>query len=336
MKSEEKGQRCLEESAEYSPTSKRKEGHPPMRRYLSILLSTMLVLLTLLSSCGKASETKNSNNSSDISSTINSEQPLDATLEETASELSSETASVDGSGSIQQQDGNAVQAAGNTQFAAGKAGASAAGSNKSASGTEAAADVKSASAAASSASGNTSSQGNTSSAIISKPSSGTTGSSKPASSSSASSKSSSVGDMGTFTMTDLNGNTVNQSIFNNYSLTMVNVWATYCTPCINEIPGINDVYNQVRGKGVNIIGVVSDGEGKLDTVRELVNKTGASYKMYIPSSSMLQNSFMSNLSFVPTTFFVDRNGNRVGSPISGSKTADQWLKTVNDMLARVS
>ena len=298
-----------------------------MRKYLSILLSTMLVLLTLLSSCGKASETKNSNNNNDTSSTISSEQASDAAL--TSSALDSETASIIGNESTQQQDSNAVQTAGNTQEAA-------SGNNKSAGSTAASTDVKSASAAASSAPGSTSSKGNTSSAIITNPSSGTASSSKPAGSGSSSGKSSSVGDMGTFTMTDLNGNTVNQSIFNNYTLTMVNVWATYCNPCIKEMPGINDVYNQVKGKGVNIIGVVSDGTGKLDTVKEIVNKTGASYKMYIPSSSMLQNSFMSNISFVPTTFFVDRNGNRVGSPISGSKTADQWLKTVNDMLARVS
>ncbi|SDN99649.1 TlpA family protein disulfide reductase [Acetanaerobacterium elongatum] len=298
-----------------------------MRKYLSILLSTMLVLLTLLSSCGKASETKNSNINNDTNSTISSEQASDTAL--TSSALGSETASIIGNESTPQQESNAVQAAGNTQEAA-------AGNSKSTGSTAASIEVKSASSAASSASSSTSGKGNTSSATITNPSSSTTSSSKPAGSSSSYDKSSSAGDMGTFTMTDLNGNAVNQSIFNNYTLTMVNVWATYCNPCIKEMPGIKDVYNQVKGKGVNIIGVVSDGTGKLDTVKEIVNKTGASYKMYIPSSSMLQNSFMSNISFVPTTFFVDRNGNRVGSPISGSKTADQWLKTVNDMLARVS
>ena len=135
-------------------------------------------------------------------------------------------------------------------------------------------------------------------------------------------------------MTDLAGNTANESILNNYDLTMINVWATYCNPCISEIPDLDKLYKQVKGSGVNIIGVALDGPGNLSGIQRVVDKTGASYKMYIPSSSMLNNSFMSSVTFVPTTFFADRNGNLVGSPVSGTRTAAAWEKVINERLAQ--
>lgn len=135
-------------------------------------------------------------------------------------------------------------------------------------------------------------------------------------------------------MTDLAGNTATQSILNNYELTMINVWATYCNPCITEIPDIDEVYKEFKGKGVNIIGVALDGPGNVSSIQSIVNKTGATYKMYIPSSSMLNKSFMSNVTFVPTTFFADQNGNLVGSPVSGSRSASAWKKIINERLAQ--
>ena len=136
-------------------------------------------------------------------------------------------------------------------------------------------------------------------------------------------------------MTDLNGSSANQSLLNNYKLTMINVWATYCNPCITEIPEISSVYSQVKSKGVNIIGVAKDGPGNTAAIQKIVDDTGASYKMYIPSASMLNSSFMSKVTFVPTTFFADGDGNLVGEPVSGTRTASAWQKIINERLAMV-
>ncbi len=190
-------------------------------------------------------------------------------------------------------------------------------------------------AGSSSAAGNSSKgSSNTASSKASSSKSNSNTTSSKAASSKASSSKSSIGSIGTFTMTDLAGNTANQSILNNYELTMINVWATYCNPCISEIPDIDKVYKQFKADGVNIIGVALDGPGNTAGIQSVVNKTGASYKMYIPSSSMLSNSFMSNVTFVPTTFFADRDGNLVGSPVSGSRTAAAWTKIINERLAQ--
>ena len=45
----------------------------------------------------------------------------------------------------------------------------------------------------------------------------------------------------TFEGTDLEGNTVSQEVFTQSRLTMVNVWATYCNPCLREMPGLGEL-----------------------------------------------------------------------------------------------
>ena len=45
----------------------------------------------------------------------------------------------------------------------------------------------------------------------------------------------------TFEGKNLEGNVVSQDIFSQSRLTMVNVWATYCNPCLNEMPGLGEL-----------------------------------------------------------------------------------------------
>lgn len=45
-----------------------------------------------------------------------------------------------------------------------------------------------------------------------------------------------AGILSQFAATDLDGNEIDQSILEGYDLTMVNIWATFCQPCIREMP----------------------------------------------------------------------------------------------------
>lgn len=83
----------------------------------------------------------------------------------------------------------------------------------------------------------------------------------------------------TFEGTDLKGNPVSQEIFPQSRLTMVNVWATYCNPCLNEMPGLGELAAEHDGSEFQIIGIVNDvREGDDQTlVESLVQETGADY-----------------------------------------------------------
>ena len=59
------------------------------------------------------------------------------------------------------------------------------------------------------------------------------------------------GSLGEFTMQDINGETYTQEMFADYDLTMVNVFTTWCSPCIGEIPDLQKLRDEVESQGVN-------------------------------------------------------------------------------------
>lgn len=120
-----------------------------------------------------------------------------------------------------------------------------------------------------------------------------------------------TGVLSVFSTTDLEGNTLDQSILADYDLTMVNVWATFCGPCINEMPDLGELAAEYADKGVQIIGLVSDtmdsdgtiSDSQVETAKEIVAETGADYRHLLPSDDLL--GILSQIYAVPTTFFVD-------------------------------
>ena len=47
-----------------------------------------------------------------------------------------------------------------------------------------------------------------------------------------------------FTAQDLDGNTVDESIFADYEVTMVNLWGTFCGPCLQEMPDLGEISDE--------------------------------------------------------------------------------------------
>ncbi len=64
--------------------------------------------------------------------------------------------------------------------------------------------------------------------------------------------------VGEFSMQDIEGETYTQEMFSDYDLTMVNVFTTWCTPCVNEIPDLEKLKNEMADQGVNVVGIVLD------------------------------------------------------------------------------
>lgn len=94
----------------------------------------------------------------------------------------------------------------------------------------------------------------------------------------------------TFKGTDLDGNTVSQEIFSQSKLTMVNVWATYCNPCLSEMPGLGELAAEYDPAEFQLIGIVSDvmeGEDQ-SLVESLVQETGANYLHLLANDSIGQ------------------------------------------------
>lgn len=146
--------------------------------------------------------------------------------------------------------------------------------------------------------------------------------------------------LGTFTTQDVNGKEYTQEMFQDYDLTLVNIFTTWCTPCVQEMPELEKLYQQMKDRGVNVVGFVLDvlnekGEivqTDLERAQELVKKTGVTYPVLLPDTSYL-NGRLTGIEAFPETFFVDRDGNVVGGTYSGSGGYEDWLEVVEQELA---
>ena len=65
-----------------------------------------------------------------------------------------------------------------------------------------------------------------------------------------------VGQTG-FEAHDMEGNAVSSEIFAQSKITMVNVWATYCNPCLNEMPALGELAQAYDAGDFQIIGIIS-------------------------------------------------------------------------------
>ena len=138
--------------------------------------------------------------------------------------------------------------------------------------------------------------------------------------------------------TDLDGNTVDSSAFFENTLTVFNVWATWCPPCVAEIPELQIISEIFAEQGVQIVGVLQDGiseEGVIDSktveaAKLLLSEAGVSYLNILPDSTITEE-FISKMQFFPTTFFVDSHG-RVIQVEVGAKSARDWEAIINGVL----
>ena len=139
-----------------------------------------------------------------------------------------------------------------------------------------------------------------------------------------------------FETTDLDGNAVkSEELFSQSKITMINLWGTYCGPCITEMPELEDLYKDYAEKGVNIVGVVADvpvgNDKKLQAAKDIVENSGVTF-----TNLRAWEGYGDLLAFrvTPTTYFIDSQGRLIGNPITGANvlgyrsSLDELLETI--------
>lgn len=148
--------------------------------------------------------------------------------------------------------------------------------------------------------------------------------------------------IGDFQAADLDGNTVTSDALADYDLTMVNVWTTWCDPCVAELPDLAELAEEMKDQGVQILGVVADvvdpatgeaNEETLELARTIRDKTGVKYPILLPDDVLL-NGILSGIPGYPKTFFFDKNGSLIDETM-GSRSKDQWAEMIAGKLEQV-
>jgi peroxiredoxin len=87
---------------------------------------------------------------------------------------------------------------------------------------------------------------------------------------------------------------------------LLNVWATWCHPCREEIPILRALHEQYASRGLELVGVSVDARGEEETIREFAKDFRMTYPLWLDPDERVQSTFLAI--GVPATFLIDRNG----------------------------
>lgn len=107
-----------------------------------------------------------------------------------------------------------------------------------------------------------------------------------------------------FMLTDASGKTVRLADFQG-KVVLLNFWATWCPPCMQEIPWFVEFQTKYESEGLVVLGVSMD-EGGWDAVRPLLAKMPVNYRIMLGNDAVTRE--FGGVNSLPSTFLIDRAG----------------------------
>ena len=108
-----------------------------------------------------------------------------------------------------------------------------------------------------------------------------------------------------FTLQDLKGNQVSLSDFKG-KVVVLDFWATWCPPCVKEIPHFIELYEQYKDRGFAMVGISLDRQG-VSVVKSFAQKYRVNYPILM-TDGQVQKAY-GGIPSIPTTFVIDSAGN---------------------------
>jgi cytochrome c biogenesis protein CcmG/thiol:disulfide interchange protein DsbE len=124
-----------------------------------------------------------------------------------------------------------------------------------------------------------------------------------------------------FSLKDLSGRTITLSSLKG-KVVLLNFWATWCPPCISEMPVFNRLYKEMRSRGLEIVAISADrSEGYL---RDYVSKHSLDFRVLYDEDRTVTKQY--KVFSMPTTFLIDKNGVIVEKFFGEYDWTDQEIK----------
>lgn len=140
-----------------------------------------------------------------------------------------------------------------------------------------------------------------------------------------------IGNKVSFTTTDTDGNPVtSEELFAGNKVTVVNIWASWCGPCIRELPELEEISARLAGQNCGVVGLLYDGDdaAALADAKQTMKDAGVTYPVILPPEKV---DVLFPLEAFPTTYFVDSEGCILTEPVIGA-LVNQYESTVNELL----
>lgn len=128
---------------------------------------------------------------------------------------------------------------------------------------------------------------------------------------------------------------LNDTISGN-KVTMINVWGTFCGPCLSEMPSLENLYKKYKGDGFAIVGMTCDiningniDNGAKEDAKDIQKQLDITYPLVVETP---QIDSLLPTEYVPATFFFDSNGKQIGEAVVGSQSEEEWEKIIKKLL----
>ena len=139
---------------------------------------------------------------------------------------------------------------------------------------------------------------------------------------------------------DLDGNDVDDSLFAQNKVTVVNFWFSGCKPCVEELSKLNELNDKLKEMGGEVVGIntdtLDDNQDGIKEAKEILKAKGASYKNLTFDSDSTVGKYAGDIMAFPTTVLVDKDGNIVGDPFMGGiddpSNYEQLMKQIQSVL----
>lgn len=87
---------------------------------------------------------------------------------------------------------------------------------------------------------------------------------------------------------------------------LLNVWATWCHPCRDEIPELRALHERYQGRGLELVGVSVDADGNDEGIKEFMKEFEMTYPIWRDPGENVSTRFL--VIGVPATFLIDKQG----------------------------
>lgn len=124
-----------------------------------------------------------------------------------------------------------------------------------------------------------------------------------------------------FTFPGLDGKNTSLSDYKG-KVVLVNIWATWCPPCVEEMPSMQKLYNEFNGKNFEILAVSIDAAG-VDAVAPFMKKHKLSFPALMDPKGTIKSMY--RVTGIPESFIIDKQGILVGKIIGPRDWATQEI-----------
>lgn len=131
-----------------------------------------------------------------------------------------------------------------------------------------------------------------------------------------------------FSMETFDGGSFSSEDLGKARITVFNAWGPYCTNCLDEMPYLEEISNEYKDRGLQIVGIQSDAyeyPEDMELARSEAAAAGVTYPLLIADSDYNYQVRPMLLNALPGTWIVDADG-RILDFVQGGKTKEAWTQ----------